>query len=582
MPLFCPSLCSLGCASRGSEAAELAGGDLQVERLGGAGDGDPWEAMLLGDSPQVGTRDRSVRGRCLQRDRHVARHLLESLQQALPAEGLVPEQPELAAGDANAEAIHLGPDLCRRRLRLGCEPKSEGAGELAVPEPILQLAFQVRHSDHHPRAYPTRRYNETGGESDCRFGYSLPRSRPTATAVKNGGTMLVWLGFALSIALLLLISRRSLAVGMSVATVVLAAFTLTPGGFGGALLLTITDPSVVLLAFVVGIIPMIGGTMEASGEMERLVSNLRIGLRPFLAISPALLGLLPMPGGTLLSAPLIELGAGKTPQDVKAAANVWFRHVPLLIYPLGPGLIASAKVAGLEVYDLIPYLLPAFVIAIVIGYVFLLRRASGRLESRGPFSLVGLVVPLTIILVAPLLDLLLKRTVDLPVAELGTSVGVLVSLGLAILVGRTRIGELRRVFVRMRPWKYSFIVLAMFSFLNVFTVSGLPERVAAMALPPVVLCVVIGAILGLIAGRLQAPLSIIIPIYVSSYGAMTLPVFAVTYASVFLGYLLTPIHPCVSVSVEYFRTTMGPYLRRMAVPIGIGWVAALVAGFLVL
>jgi len=154
--------------------------------------------------------------------------------------------------------------------------------------------------------------------------------------------MLVWIGFAVSVVLLLVVSRRSLALGMTVAAVVLAFFTLPMHTFGQAMLDTISDPSVLLLALVVGLIPLIGGTMEASGQMQRLVSNLRIGVRPFLVLAPALIGMLPMPGGTLFSAPLIERGAGHAPTDVKAAANIWFRHTLLPVYPLGAALIASA------------------------------------------------------------------------------------------------------------------------------------------------------------------------------------------------------------------------------------------------
>lgn len=392
--------------------------------------------------------------------------------------------------------------------------------------------------------------------------------------------MRLWIGFSLSVVLLLFVSRRNLALGMAIAAAVLAAFTLTPASFGEALWRTISDPSVLLLALIVGLIPLIGGAMETSGEMERLVSNMRIGVRPFLAFAPALLGMLPMPGGALLSAPLIERGAGHTASDVKAAANVWFRHALLLVYPLGPALIASAKIAGLDVYAVIPYLIPAFLLTVGAGYVFLLRRASGRLAQRGAFSFVGLIVPLAIILAAPLLDLLLKGIVDLPVAEIGTSVGVAVSLIAAIAVGRLSVRQLGAVFRRMTPWKYALIVLAMFTFLNVFTSSGVPERIAAMTLPPVLLCVAIGAVLGLITGRIQAPMSILLPIYASTYGVMSAPVFALTYFAVFLGYVLTPIHPCISVSVEYFKTSMGPFLRRLIAPAAIGLLVSLGVGLI--
>lgn len=390
--------------------------------------------------------------------------------------------------------------------------------------------------------------------------------------------MQVWIGFSLAVALLLAVSRKNLALGMALATAALAVFTMTPGDVLAALWATLSDPSVLLLAAVVSLIPLIGGVMETTGEMDRLVANLRIGIRPFLALAPGLLGMLPMPGGALLSAPLVERGAGHAPSDIKAAANVWFRHVLLLVYPLGPALIASAKIAGLEVYDAIPYLIPAFLLTALLGYLFLLRRVDGRLAQRGAFSLPGLLVPLSIILVAPTIDLILKRTMDLPVTEIGTVLGVAASLVFAMSVGRTGPKGLGKVVLRMRPWKYALIILSMFAFLNVFQGSGVPERIAALTLPPVVLCVAIGFLLGLITGRIQAPMSIVIPIYVTAYGPIPAAGFALTYLAIFLGYIVTPIHPCISVSLEYFGTPMGSFLRRLALPVTVSLAIAVIAG----
>lgn len=394
--------------------------------------------------------------------------------------------------------------------------------------------------------------------------------------------MTLWIGFSLAVVLLLILSRRDLALGMGVATITLAAFALSIGDFGTALAATVTDPAVCLLALVVGIIPVIGGLLERFGEMDRLVSNLRIGVRPFLALAPALVGMLPMPGGTLLSAPMIERGAGHESSDVKAAVNVWFRHVFLPIYPIGSALIASAKVAGFQVYDVIPAMTPAFLLTLLLGYIFLLRRVDGQIIRSGPFSLTGLLVPLSVILIAPLIDLVLKHALALPVAEIGTAVGVLASLGLAIVICRPSGRELRDVTLKAKPWKFSAIILAMFAFLEVFQASGLPERIAAMTLPPLVLCVVIAFALGLITGRIQAPMAIVVPIYVSTYGDFSTAAFAVTFYAVFLGFLLTPIHPCVSVSLEYFKTPLSSFWQRLAAPAVVGLGAALLVGLFVL
>ena len=405
---------------------------------------------------------------------------------------------------------------------------------------------------------------------------------PIAKAIGEGAVLLTWIGFALSIGLLLLISRRNIALGMAVAAAVLALFTLTPSGMGQALLIVGRDPSVWLLALVVSGIPIIGGLMERYGEMTRLVSNLRIGLRPFLVLAPALVGLLPMPGGTLLSAPMVERGAGHAPPDVKAALNVWFRHTLVPVYPLGAALIASAKIAGYQVYDVIPAMVPVFVLGLVLGWVSLLRRVDGQLPRSGPFSWAGLLIPLSIILIAPLIDLVLKYSLDLPFQEIGTAVGVVVSLGLSFLVCRPRGKELLQVVRKMKPWKYGGLILAMLVFLEVFLASGLPDRIAGMTLPPVVLGVVIGFALGLVTGRTLAPVAIVIPIYLTSFGPLSTPGFAVIFGACFLGFMLSPIHPCVSVSLEYFGQPLSSYWKRLAVPSLLWFCAFLAVGFIVL
>ncbi|HHR85020.1 MAG TPA: DUF401 family protein [Candidatus Acetothermia bacterium] len=394
--------------------------------------------------------------------------------------------------------------------------------------------------------------------------------------------MLIWIGFSLSIVSLLYISRRSLWLAMTSAAAVLALFTLSTGEILTVLSRTFADPSVLLLAFVVGIIPLIGGALEESGEMDRLVENMRMGKRLFFAVSPALLGMLPMPGGALLSSPLIERGGEGIPNDVKAAGNVWFRHAFLLVYPLGSSLIASAKIASVGLYQAIAYLFPAFLLTVIVGYFVLLRSIRGKINHEGEFSLSGLLVPLGIILAAPLIDVVVKSALRLPYPEIGTAVGVSVSLLGAMVIGRIDIAELMKIAVKMKPWKYVLIILAMFLFLHAFTLSGSPEALAGLNMPPVLLCIAIGFVLGVITGRIQAPIAIVVPIFVSAHGAISLPAFAVTYFAVYLGYLISPVHPCVSVSIEYFSVSMSTFLRRMALPVAIAGLLDLIVALFVL
>ncbi len=376
--------------------------------------------------------------------------------------------------------------------------------------------------------------------------------------------MLTWIGFAVSLATILLVARRSLPLALFCGAVILGVFTIPIMQVLNIISNTLTDVSVLLLALAMGVIPMIGGTMKASGQMDDLVNNLRIGRRGLMALSPAMMGLLPMPGGALLSAPILEKGGVGVADDLKVAINNWFRHLFVLIYPLSSALIASAKIADLSVYSAALYLLPTFFFALVLGYVFFVRKVRGTIEYETPFSIKGLILPLCIVLVAPLLDYSIKRLFDLPIKEVATIVGVSTSLFLSVVLSRV---PLRMVSIarNMKPWNFTFIILGMFVFLNIFKHSSAATLIASIPLEPATLCVVAGFILGIATGRVLLPASIMLPVYLT-FDTITPVVFALIYTGIFFGYMISPVHPCVGVSIEYFRVPMKNFLRLLIVP----------------
>jgi hypothetical protein len=238
------------------------------------------------------------------------------------------------------------------------------------------------------------------------------------------------------------------------------------------------------------------------------------------------------------------------------------------------------------VYATIPFLCLPFAAALALGVVFLLRRVGPApretLATREPFSLRGLLGPLTLLLAAPAVDLTLTVVLQPTPREIATAAGVATSLVLSMACSRVHPRRLVVAARKARPWEYAAIILAMFAFLNVFAASGAPAALASLRLSPLALCVGAGATLGFVTGRIEAPLAIVLPIYASSYGQISLPGFAVAYCAAFLGYIVTPVHPCVSVSVAYFHTSIGALARRLAWPAAIGVAFTLLAGALLL
>jgi integral membrane protein (TIGR00529 family) len=374
--------------------------------------------------------------------------------------------------------------------------------------------------------------------------------------------ILSWTGFAGSLLVLFTLSRWSVGAGMFAGAVVLGLFTLPLSEAWRALAGALVDPGVWLLGLAVSLIPLIGAALERTGRMATLVDNLPLGKRSFFGFIPALFGLLPMPGGALLSAPFLERVGGPRP-EIRAAINVWFRHTLLLIYPISSSLIAAARLAGLDVWQVIPYQLPSSALAIAVGYLTLLRGIpNDRLQSST--SLRRALTPLGAILIAPLIDYVLKHALSLPVPELATVIGVGASLALAGW-GLSRAGW-RGAIRGAKPWRFGLIILGMFAYLGVFQASGVSGLIASLPLPPQALTVGVGFVLGFLTGRIQAPLSILIPVYLAKFGNLGPWAFAISYFAVYLGYIISPVHPCLVVSVEYAKTTLGATIKTLLAP----------------
>ena len=394
---------------------------------------------------------------------------------------------------------------------------------------------------------------------------------------------MVWIGFLCTIGTLLIIARYHLPLALLAGSVVLGVSTLSPGETAAAIFDAATNPAYLSLSLAMSLFPVLGVALQQSGMLDDLVQNLAIGKRAFMASSAALIGLLPVPGGALISAPLVKKAGGTHPEDKSFVINIWFRHILILIYPLSPALIVPADIAGISVYEVIPYLFPAFVLFVAVGYWTLLRDVEGRDESIPGASWKKAIAPLCIILVAPVLDYGIKYLAIIEPQEAVTLLAVTVSVAAAMIVGRLPVRPFLKGAVASRPWRFFSIILCMYFFIEVFNRTTVGAAIAALDIPLVVLCVGIGFLLAVVIGRTQLSAAVVFPAYLGATGAGAIgPVaFSITFVSIFLGYLISPLHPCISVSLEYFDTTLGRAIRIMA-PQTMGMLALMAALFVLL
>ena len=124
-------------------------------------------------------------------------------------------------------------------------------------------------------------------------------------------------------------------------------------------------------------VSFLGSLLKESGRALSLtdaVESLLRSKRASMVILPALIGLLPMPGGALLSAPLIDEVGNRT--DIEptrlAAINYWFRHMLEYVWPLYLGIILASSILEIKVGKIISAQWPMSVGMLIGGILFLL------------------------------------------------------------------------------------------------------------------------------------------------------------------------------------------------------------------
>ncbi|QEE15560.1 DUF401 family protein [Promethearchaeum syntrophicum] len=336
------------------------------------------------------------------------------------------------------------------------------------------------------------------------------------------------------------------------------------------------DPSVILLAIAVTLIPILGAIMEESKMMLELIEKLNISKKSALMLSPALFGLLPVAGGALMSAPIVDQVDNELDVNKKVAINVWFRHVFILIYPLASTIIVSSVLTQIPLYTIVLVMLVPFFLMTLLGYIFLIRSIP-KTEKHNHRDLKRAFRNFIPIIIAPIIDLI-GRSIwkEFEYEEIFLVIGLFISLIIGLRFADYGLKSLFTFAKKMKVWRFPLLIIAMFLFLEVFIESGVPDQIASVDLP-LILFLILAFILGFATGRAQLPLTILIPIYLTQYGLTVFPLleFALLYSVTFLGYIITPLHPCVSYTYQYFKTDYKSAFKYLALPTFISFAIAL-------
>ena len=118
-------------------------------------------------------------------------------------------------------------------------------------------------------------------------------------------------------------------------------------GIGKSILNTSINKDTLNLIGIILLVLMLGKLLQSAGNLQNMVDSLNNIIpepRIAMVLPASIIGLLPMLGGALLSAPMVEEGSrgmNLSPEE-KTFFNYWFRHIWEYCWPLYPCLLYTS------------------------------------------------------------------------------------------------------------------------------------------------------------------------------------------------------------------------------------------------
>ena len=325
--------------------------------------------------------------------------------------------------------------------------------------------------------------------------------------------------------------------------------------------------TLLLLARIITIMAL-GALAGKLGYLDRFASGLRALIsdnRIVIALIPAFGGLLPMPGGTMLTAPMVEsaVSTGNATPEQKLFVSYWFRHVWEYIWPLYPGVVVGAALVNRPVSDFFLYNWPITVAAIAAGALIVLRRvdAGSNRRTKGTNGgwkdiLVG-VWPFGVVVAGVL------------VLKVELILVILAVIAVLVVLERPPRVDVWRAFRRGTEFQIVTLIVGVAAYKHLLDaaaiVDAIPPFLLRMNLPEVVVIAVVPLIIGLITGVTLAFIAVSFPLLVPLMGGpdVNMELVMLGFAAGFVGCLLSPVHLCLVLTREYFGAGWGGIYRML-------------------
>lgn len=310
-----------------------------------------------------------------------------------------------------------------------------------------------------------------------------------------------------------------------------------------------------------------------SESLSRIINNPKI----VLTMLPAVIGFLPVAGGALMSAPLVDSEAEKLglKSDRKAYINLWFRHTIFPIYPISQVLILTAALAAVTTWSIIVRQIPVVVVMVIVGYIIGFwktpnlkgEKAAENSEHRKNvkaflFSFSPILITIAVAVTLSLLS------ADFSRQGFDVLVATLVGLAVLMVISKSDFRKITRPLRSRGIYEITFAAYGAFLLGSMMKATGISEMFQSFAtsqgIDSTLLLIVVPATLGILTASALGGISISMPI-LGAIITLTPRTAALIYMSGFLGYVMSPTHLCFAFTANYFKCSMDK-IYRYAIP----------------
>jgi len=291
---------------------------------------------------------------------------------------------------------------------------------------------------------------------------------------------------------------------------------------------------------------------------------------------PALIGLLPVPGGALMSAPLVETEGEKLrmKEEKKAYVNVWFRHTILLAYPMSQALILTSALSGVPMDSLILRQLPIVIVTIISGYFIGLWKVSviknnEVYKAENSRALKSFLLSFSPILATIILVIIFG--VSIPIS-------VLAGIVLLLLITKPKLRILTKILGRVSIYEIGLASYGAMLLRSATTSSNASTIIGNILknanLSEVLLVSAVPAVLGSLVGSPPGGIAISVSTLTGAIN-FTPKATSLLYYATFSGYLMAPTHLCLVLTTQYFKSSLGKVCKYMIPSVIISFATAL-------